>query len=198
HSDAGDDDRLLGGDGFYAATPLFFGLAAGIAVDSVRPTSLMLQSERTMVSLALGWGWADSLSVGAALRFLASGDARLDGMATLDLAASWRPADWLAMSFLARDVIGPRIAGPSDQSIPRSFLLSAAPPPTGDRWLTLGVAGVIDEDARVGARVAAELGVPYVGRAIAALEAQNVDQPDADLRVTAGLAVDWGMIGVGG
>src|SRR5690606_22183041 len=62
HSDAGDDDRLRGGDGFYAATPLFFGLAAGIAVDSVRPTSLMLQSERTMVSLALGWGWADSLS----------------------------------------------------------------------------------------------------------------------------------------
>lgn len=198
HSDAGDDDRLLGGDGFYAATPLFFGLAAGIAVDSVRPTSLMLQSERTMVSLALGWGWADSLSVGAALRFLASGDARLDGMATLDLAASWRPADWLAMSFLARDVIGPRIGGTIDQSIPRSFLLSAALRPTGDRWLTLDVAGVIDEDARVGARVAAELGVPYVGRAIAALEAQNVDQPDADLRVTAGLAVDWGMIGVGG
>lgn len=198
HSDGDDDDRMLRGDGFYAATPLFLGFAAGIAVDSVRPTPLMLQGERTMVSLALGWGWADSLSVGAALRFLASGDVRLDGLTTMDLAASWRPVDWLAMSFLARDVIAPRFGGTLDQSIPRSFVLAAALRPTGDRWLTLDVAGIVDEEAQVGARVAAELGVPYVGRAIAAMEARRLEGPDADLRVTAGLAVDWGMLGVGG
>lgn len=198
HSDANDDDRLLRGDGFYAATPLIFGFAAGLSVDSVRPTPLALQAERTMVSLALAWGWLDAVSVGAALRFLASGDRRLDGMATMDLAASWRPTDWLAMSFLARDVIGPRYGGTLDESIPRSFVLAAALRPSGDRWLTLDVAGVLDEDGRVGARAAAELGVPYVGRAIAVLEAQRIDGPDADLRVTAGLAVDWGMLGVGG
>src|SRR5690606_19273691 len=123
---------------------------------------------------------------------------RLDGMATMDLAASWRPSDWLAMSFLARDVIGPRYGGTLDQSIPRSFVLAAALRPSGDRWLTLDVAGVLDEDGRVGARAPAEVGVPYVGRAIAALEAQRIDGPDADLRVTAGLAVDWGMFGLGG
>ena len=198
HSDSGEDERLLRGDGFYAASPLIYGFAAGLSVDSVRPSALAFQAERTMVSLALAWGYLDSLSVGAALRFSASGDLRLDGMTTLDLAASWRPTDWLAMSFLARDVTGPRVGGTLDQSVARSFVLAAALRPSGDRWLTLDLAGVVDEDGRVGARVAAEVGVPYVGRAIAALDAQRIDGPDADLRVTAGLAVDWGMIGVGG
>ncbi len=198
HSDSGDAEPLLRGDGFYAASPLLFGIAAGLSVDSVRPTTAIGQGERTMVSLALAWGWADAIGIGAALRFLASGDPRLDGMTTLDLAVSWRPVDYLALSFQARDVVGPRIGGTLDQSVPRSFLLSAAVRPAGSRWLTLDLAGALDEDGRVGARAAAEVGVPYVGRAIGAFEAQDVGGDDPDLRVTAGLAVDWGMIGAGG
>src|SRR5262245_52644834 len=37
HADSGDSERMLRGDGFYAATPILFGIAAGAAVDSVRP-----------------------------------------------------------------------------------------------------------------------------------------------------------------
>src|SRR6185503_18359300 len=108
HSDSGEGERMLRGDGFYAATPILFGISAGAAVDAVRPTALTLAPERTMVSLALAWGYEDAIGIGAAVRFLASGDVRLQGLATLDLAATWRPVDWLALSFLARDVVGPR------------------------------------------------------------------------------------------
>ncbi len=198
HSDSGEGQPVLRGDGFYAATPIYYGIAAGASVDSVRPTMLAAQSERTMVSLALAWSYRSALGVGAALRFLASGDARLAGLTTLDLALSWRPTDWIALSFMARDVVGPRLGGTIDESVPRSFLLGTAFRPFSDRTLTLDLGGVVDENGRVGARVAAEVGVPYVGRAIAAFEAEGIDEADADLRLVAGLAVDWGMFGVGG
>jgi protease-4 len=198
HADSGDGEPMLRGDGFYAATPILFGIAAGASVDSVRPTLLSGQSERTMISLALGWQMDDVLGIGAAVRFLASGDPRLSGMTTLDLAASWRPVESFALSFLARDVVGPRIGGTTDESIARSFVLATAFRPTGDRWLTLDLAGTIDERARVGLRGAVEVGVPYVGRAIGAVEVEGVEDGDPDVRATAGLAVDWGMIGAGG
>src|SRR5262249_15113622 len=65
HADGGDTEAILRGDGFYAATPILFGIAAGIAVDSVRPTPAIDQGERTMVSLALGWQWEDMVGIGA-------------------------------------------------------------------------------------------------------------------------------------
>lgn len=198
HADSGDGEPMIRGDGIYAATPILFGIAAGIGVDSVRPTVLSGQSERTMISIALGWQMEQQLGIGAAVRFLASGDARLAGMTTLDLALSWRPYESFAVSFLARDVVGPRIGGTVDESIPRSFVLATAFRPTGDRWLTLDLSGTIDEDARVGVRGAVEVGVPYVGRAIGALEMEGIEDGDPDVRATAGLAIDWGMIGAGG
>lgn len=199
HADTAEGGQRRGnGDGFYAASPLFFGFAAGLAVDSIRPTlGVPENAERTMVSLALAWGLQDALSVGAALRFLASGDVRFDGVTTLDLSASWRPVDWLALSFLARDVVGPRLGG-TLESVPRSFLLGAALRPFGSRVLSLDFAGALDEDGRVGARAAAEATVPYVGRLIAAAELSRLDGPDPAVRVTGGVAVDWGQVGVGG
>jgi protease-4 len=196
HADSGEDARMLRGNGFYAASPLLFGLAAGVAVDSVRPTPGLAQGERTMISLALAWGWLDAISVGAALRVLASGDVRLASLTTLDLAASWRPASWLAFTFMARDVTAPRLGG-TLESVPRSFLLGTGLRPFGDRSLTLDLAGIVDEDGRLGGRASAEVTVPYVGRALAALEAEDVDGT-AEVRVTAGLAVDWAQVGVGG
>lgn len=198
HAEAGDGARMVGrGDGFYAASPLLFGIAAGLSVDSVRPTPLTLESERTMVSIGLAWGMQGSLSIGAALRILASGDLRLAGVTSLDLAASWRPVDWLGLSLAARDVVGPRLGGSTD-SIARSFALGTALRPFGDRTLGLDVFGVIDEQGRIGARASAELTVPFVGRLLAAAEAERLDSGDPSLAVTAGVAVDWGMLGVGG
>lgn len=199
HSDTADGGQRLGnGDGFYAASPLLFGFAAGMSVSSIRPTlAIPEDAERTMISLALAWGMQDALSIGAALRILASGDVRFDGVTTLDLSASWRPVDWLALTFLARDVVGPRLGG-TLESVPRSFLLGTAIRPFGSRVLTLDLAGVIDDRGRIGARAAAEATVPYAGRLIAAAELSRLDGPEPDVRVTGGLAVDWGQVGVGG
>lgn len=199
HSEAGEAGTLAGqGDGFYAATPIVFGIAAGFSVDSVRPPlAAMEEAERTMFSLGLAWQTEDALAIGAALRFLASGDFRLQGVTTLDLAASWRPVDWLALSFAARDVFGPRLGGSRD-SVPRSFLFGTALRPFGSRVLTLDAMGAIDETGRIGGRVAAELTIPFIGRLLAAAQAERLDSDAPDLRVTAGLAVDWGMLGVGG
>lgn len=198
HADAGDTDEMADrGDGFYGATPILFGIAAGLSVDSVRPSAAALEAEYTMVSLALAWQTQQALSVGAALRFLASGDIRLQGVTTLDLAAGFRPVDWLALSFVARDVIGPRLGG-TTESVPRSFLLGTALRPFGSRVLTLDLMGAIDETGRIGGRVAAELTVPFVGRLLAAAQAEGLDSGQPDLRVVGGLAIDWGMIGAGG
>lgn len=203
HADSGEAEAMLRGDGFYAATPILWGIAAGVGVDSVRPTlalrsSAFGQSERTMISLALGWAPMPSLSAGAAVRFLASGDVRLAGVTTLDLSATWRPVDWMAVSFQARDVVGPRLGGTIDQSVPRSFVLGTAFRPLSDRTVTLDLAGVIDERGAIGARTALEIGVPYVGRLMGALEAEGLQGPQADLRVTTGLAVDWESLSAGG
>ncbi len=198
HSDAGDDQPLVGrGDGFYAATPILFGIAAGLSIDSVRPTPAADAGERTMVSLALAYQMQDALSAGAAVRFLASGDPRLAGVTTLDLAASWRPVNWLALSFQARDVVGPRLGG-TTEAVARSFLLGAALRPFGDRSLTLDLTGAIDERGQIGARVAGEVTVPFFGRLLAAAEAEALDTGDPALRGVLGVAVDWGQIGAGG
>jgi len=198
HADTADDQPLGGrGDGFYAATPVLFGIAAGLSVDSVRPTPAALEPERTMVSLALAWQMQDALSLGGAVRFLASGDVRLAGVTTLDLAASWRPVDWLGISFAARDVVGPRLGG-STEAVPRSFLLGAALRPFGNRTWTVDLLGAADETGRIGARVSTEVTVPYVGRLLAAMEAERLDSAQPTVRVVGGLAVDWGMVGVGG
>ncbi len=198
HADTLETQSMSGrGDGFYAATPILFGVAAGLSIDSVRPTAAALESERTMVSLALAWGMDDSLSVGAAVRFLASSDVRLAGVTTADLAASWRPTDFLGLSFSARDIIGPRLGGTTD-AVPRSFVLGAALRPFGDRTVGLDLSGVIDERGRIAARMSAEVTIPFIGRLLAAAEAERLDTSTPRISVTGGLSVDWGMIGAGG
>lgn len=198
HAEGEDQTGLAErGDGLYAATPLLLGLALGASVDSVRPTPTSGGIERTMLSLALAWAYDDAISVGAATRFLWSPDPRLAELFTLDLAASWRPLPYVALSFLARDVTGPGYHGGGGY-VPRSFVLGLAVRPTGTRVLTLDAAGAVDEDGRVGGRLAGQVELPYVGRLQAAAEVERVGDRDPDVRVTAGLFVDWGPVGAGG
>jgi protease-4 len=207
HADA-DDREDLGerGDGLYAAMPLLFGISAGLSVDSVRPAVRVapeerLGFERTMVSLGLAYRALESLGVGATARML-FGSAQVLGLFTLDLAVSWRPVPEVAISLLARDVTAPGHQaavglGPVGR-VPRSFVLGLAVRPDETRALTIDAAGVVDDTGRIGARLAAEVEVPYVGRLLGAFEVEDVGGTRPDLRGTVGLAVDWGQYGVGG
>ena len=188
------------GDGLYAATPLIWGFAVGAGVDSVRPTQAAIADgaiEHTMLSLALAWAYSDQIAVGAATRFLWSGDPRLQNLFTLDLAASWRPLPYFGVSFLARDVTGPGYHG-GGGFVPRSFLLGFGVRPTGTRVWTVDLTGAVDEEGRVGGRLQSEVEVPYVGRLQVAGELQRLGDVSPDVRVTGGLTLDWGQAGVGG
>lgn len=197
HADSGDAERFgERGDALYAASPLLFGLAAGLGVDSVRPAP-GAGIERTLVSLALGYRISDTLSLGVTPRVLFSSDARLHGLFTLDVAGAWRPIPEVGLSFVARDLTGPGYQG-GGGSIARSFLLSAAIRPDGTRAFTLDLTGALDEEGRVGMRAAGELEVPYFGRLLAAAELEDLGGADPDVRATLGAAVDWGMVGAGG
>ncbi len=222
HADAADSTGLgQRGDGLYAALPLLFGVSLGASIESVRPASLAPVGqafEHTMLSLGLAYAPTRSIGIGAATRFLWSGDPHIRGLFTLDLAASWRPIPQVAFSFIARDLSGPGYDAPCRAlgmvtsppcSVPRSFVLAIAVRPEGTRALTFDVAGAIDERGRVGARLMGELEVPYLGRALAAVDVENLGGTQVlgplgamtsatDVRVTAGLAIDWGQIGAGG
>lgn len=222
HADAADSTAFgQRGDGLYAALPLLFGLALGASIESVRPALAApygQSREHTMLSLGLAYAPTRSIGIGAATRFLWSGDPHVAGLFTLDLAASWRPIPEVAISFVARDLSGPGYDAPCfgvgmapapPCSVPRSFLLAVGVRPEGTRALSFDVAGVIDERGRVGARLMGELEVPYLGRALAAVDLENlggaqslgpsvISAPAPDVRVTAGLALDWGQLGVGG
>ncbi len=222
HADAADSTGLgQRGDGVYGALPLIFGLSLGASVESVRPATAPIGQgiEHTMLSLGLAYAASRSLGVGVASRFLWSGDPHLSGLFTLDVAASWRPIPQLAFSFVARDLSGPGYNGgclpigatsTGPCSVPRSFLLAIGLRPEGSRALSFDLAGAVDERGRVGARVMGELEVPYLGRALAAVDVENLGgnqvlgplgtmaTTSPDVRVTAGLAIDWGQLGVGG
>ena len=223
HADAADSTGFgQRGDGLYAAMPLLFGVSLGASIESVRPAAaspIGQAFEHTMFSLGLAYAPSRTIGIGAATRFLWSSNPHVAGMFTLDLAASWRPSPHVAVSFVARDLSGPGYGagcvplgmsalGPC--SVPRSFLLAIAVRPESTRALTLDLAGAIDERGRVGARLMGELEVPFLGRALAAVDVENLggsqvlgpfgamSTTQLDVRVTAGLAIDWGQLGVGG
>lgn len=201
HADSGEAERFAErGDALYGAIPLLFGIAIGAGVDSVRPSAAALTAgaiERTIISLGVGLRLSDQLSVGAAPRLLLSGDARLSGVFTLDLAANWRPLPEVALSFIARDLTGPGYQG-GGGSIARSFVLAGAIRPDGTRAFTLDLLAAVDDGGRVGMRAMAELEVPFFGRILASGEFEDVGGVRPDVRVTVGAAMDWAEYGVGG
>ncbi len=205
HADADPSQRLAErGDGLYGATPLLLGFSLGASIDDVRPPPpIVLEGgfERTTLSLGIAYRALESLGVGVVGRVL-FGPSELVGLFTLDLALSFRPLPELGLSLVARDVTGPSFASargaPAPSSVPRSFLLGLAIRPTGERALTLDVAGVVDERGRLGARAGLELEVPYVGRVLGALELEGLEHEPIAMRGTVGLAIDWGQVGVGG
>ncbi len=190
-------DNASRGDGFYGAMPLLYGLSAGLSVDSVQPLSGTgpLNFARTMISLGVAYRVLESLGIGATARVL-FGSPQLAGLFTLDLAATWRPLPEVAVSLIARDLTSPGYQTGLG-NVPRSFLLSLGLRPEGTRALSFDVAAVLDERGQVGARVAGELEVPWLGRLVAATEFARLDQ-GVDFTLTAGLVIDYGQFGIGG
>jgi protease IV len=201
HADSGEGEGFAErGDGLYAAAPILFGVSLGASVESVRPSAVSVLAgaiEHTMLSVGAAYAFNPSFGIGATTRFLFSGDPRLSGLFSLDLAASWRPIPQVAISFIARDLTGPGYQG-GGGSVARSFVLAFGIRPEGTRAFTLDAAAALDERGRVGARLMGELEIPFLGRLLASAEVERVGDPDPDVRVTTGLAIDWGQVGVGG
>jgi protease-4 len=179
----------------YAATPLLFGLAAGVGVSSYYlPGAAGPRAGAT--SLALGWGPSRALGVGAVVRFLTGREAGLTGVVTLDLAATWRPSPTLALSLLARDSSGPDRAGPVGGTLPRSFVLAAGLRPFGTEALTLDASAALDDRGRIAARGALGVAVPSLGQVLCAVEADRLGRVDQALTLAAALRVQWDTLSV--
>jgi protease-4 len=187
-----------GGHALYAATPLLFGLSAGVgAWTRDVPGAGTLDG----ASLALAWAPSANWGFGADARLLSQSGRSggpLDGALTLDLAATWRPASTLAVSLLARDLTAPGGALGAPGSVPRSLALAVGLRPFGTDALTLDLAAGVDAEARLGVRAAAALRVPAVGELLAVVEASEPGSSRETLRVTAGLRVQWDRVGVAG
>jgi protease-4 len=194
----GNASLAEGGHALYAATPLAFGLSAGVGA-----WSRDLPGAGTLggASLALAWAPDAHWGFGADARLLTQtgrADAPLDGALTLDLAATWRPAPTLAVSLLGRDLTAPGGTLGAPGAVPRSLALAVALRPFGSEALTLDLAAGLDAEARVGLRAAASLRVPAVGELLASVEASEPGSAREALRVSAGLRVQWDRAAVTG
>lgn len=184
----------VGGHGLYASVPLPFGFALGTGLEARQLSSI---GNDFVGSLALALRASPYFSFGASLRFFDSRGGVLDGAASLDLAASFRPASFLNLTLMARDINAPGYNNPLLGSVPRSFVLGAGLRPFGNT-VTLEAAAAIDDDGRMGASGSLFVPVPYVGSLFARGELDRISEPDHRALVSAGLMVNWGGVSGGG
>ncbi|MCA9583217.1 MAG: S49 family peptidase, partial [Myxococcales bacterium] len=168
------------------------------ALQSVRPKAGSGLADHNMAVLSLGYAPDPSMGVGTGLRILSSGDPRFREAALLDLGFAWRPAPFLAFTFVGRDLNAPfDIATRRGAGLPASFLLGTAIRPGGVDWVTFDVSSTLDTEGAIGLRGTVLSVVPYLGRVFGTGELRDVDQ-DPVYQVTGGLSVDWGRAGIGG
>lgn len=195
HADAGDQAAFPErGDGFYAASPIALGLAAGASGHSLRPED---ERDHGLFSMAFAYRTGRELSFGSAIRFVGAAGAR-DRVTMLDASIAYRPSSALGFALLLRDVNGAVDLHAADVDLPASAVLAAALRPYRNDTLTLEAAFAADTEGRVGVRAGFGLRVPEVGRVMVAYEGEDLAADDRDHRVTAGLAIDWGAVGVEG
>ncbi len=108
HSETRDGPWAGAGDGLFFASPIAFGLAAGAALEWVRPAEDGAPW-RTPVTLALAWQYAGRLSIGIASRWIvAADDPGLNSLWALDLGLTLRLGPYLALALAAHGVNDPR------------------------------------------------------------------------------------------
>lgn len=126
-----DDLQSPNGDGLYLGGKFFQPIGWGVSVEWLRH-DFGADARRTTWALALG---GEAAAIGANVHTFSSDNPSLDGVASVDLGAMARPANWLSLGFVVRDVDGSRVGG---IRMPRRFVLAAGVRPLGD-WLTVAL-----------------------------------------------------------
>jgi protease-4 len=205
HSQVDYANSWLGnGDAFFVASPLLFNISGGLSVQSIRPGDKARQSDigrvdRGMVALALAFAPSRELGVGLAGRVLKSGNARIDNLATTDLGAAWRPAGWLGVSLVGRDLLATRSGfGTGGLELGPSALLTTAFRPLGTRDVTVDFGLAVNGHSRFAGRAGLSFALPYVGSASALAEVEGLGDRDALWRIVSGLTVQWGRASAAG
>lgn len=200
HSEISDDPSWLPtGDAAHFATPLFFGLAGGLSLQSVRAGGNAAGIDHGMATLALAFAPSRRFSFGTNVHWLTSSDPRIDALASWDFGMSWRASEWLGMSLVGRDLLATRSAsGFQALGLGPSFVLGSRLRPLGDASWIVSTDLALDDAGRVGGRLGSKVRVPYVGTLSALAEVEELGERDALLRLMAGLTVQWGQLSVGG
>lgn len=184
----------VGGQALYAAFPLPFGLAFGAGVEARQVPVL---GGDFVGTLALAMRTSAYWSFGLNTRFMDSRSGALDGAVSVDLAASFRAANFLSLSAIARDVNAPGYNNPLLGNVPRSFALGVGLRPLRTR-VSIDLAAAVDQEGHVGATAALQLPVPYVGTLFARGQLDRIGGADQSSMLTAGLMLNWGNISAGG
>lgn len=198
HADAQSDDAFAHrGDGLFFGAPLPFGLGIGAQLASVRPTQATGLDDRGLGSIALALAASPKFAMGSGFRFVRSDDfgARHVGW---DLSFALRPSPRLGFALIGHDLNALVDLTPADVDVDATFALAAATRPFATDAVTIEAAGAVDASGAVGARGMIGVGVPRVGELRGVVEADDLRGDETAWRVTAGLDVRWGALGVGG
>jgi protease-4 len=182
-------DRLTS---VYLASRLGQSFALGAGVDALRSRTPGLSSYNGFtLGAALNAGAAWSLGASWRLRAPRAGAAHAH---TADVGLSFRPSPTLGFSLLGRDLA---IDSPylGRFKVRRSALLAATLRPLGDDRLFLELGGTVDQADDMGARFAAGIELPGIGRLSAAAELSQYDQREI-WTFSGGLDVRWGGLSV--
>ena len=167
-------------------------LSLGAGLDFLRHSQQGLPASNNGAlgaSLNMGpyWSWGATWRI----RSPRNGQANIN---TADLAVSFRPSPTLGISLIGRDLAGEKIYL-GTQRLRRSGVLAIVTRPLGDDRVMLELAGMVDQAEQMGARVAAQGYVPWVGRVGAAGEYSELGGRRA-WTFTAGVDLRWGGLSV--
>ncbi len=187
----------LGGAALTMVTPLPFDLGFSASVSWQHSLVGGAHGDVVTADVGLGAMVARALGLGVRLRVMgAGGDGAFadiaNGAAALDAGLAWRPASWLGVGLVGRNLVGPQIPAIGLQ---RAVVGGVAIRPTGTDVFTLGIDGSYAQGNTGFVRGAARVRVPYVGYAMAD---GVVDIPSFGWRASAGIEVDFGTVGAAG
>ncbi|HEX6243327.1 MAG TPA: hypothetical protein VFZ61_20580, partial [Polyangiales bacterium] len=163
-------------------------LGAGLDFTRSRTPDLP-DSNNGVLGAALNMG--TSWSLGAVWR-IRSPHVNQSNIHTADVGLTFRPAPTLGVSLIGRELAAQDLRI-GTVPLRRSGVLAIVTRPLGDDRFMLEIAGLVDEKERMGARVAAQAMIPYVGRLGASGE-YNETAGYESWTFTAGLDVRWGGI----
>lgn len=201
HADLDERGGWLGqGDAISVASPLFFGLSLGATFQSVRPGPLARDSaERATVGLGLAYAPWKRFSIGVSGRTFYAGNARFDGLTTVDIGFAWRAADWLALSLAGRDLFASRSGfGTAGLDLGASLMFGWQVRPFGDGNLVMAFDVAFDRDSRAGGRTGLGFRIPNFGQVSSIVELEHVGEDDESLRVLAELTASFEGASLGG